>query len=135
MNHQTIQQQISVLIDDVLDAEEQSTVFRHLSDCEECRTFFQRTQRVSRAMHRLTDSPVPDAMDQKFGILDAGLQVRPTASLRSALVSVGAVLLMSVFIYIIGTVQAEGTMQQYHNTVSPVPYTSVDHRTTSPEVR
>ncbi len=124
MNHQTIHEQISLLIDDALDAEEQSTVFRHLSECEECRTFFQRTQRVSRAMQRLTDTPVPEAMDQKFGILGAGLQVRPTGSLRSALVSVGAVLVMTVFIYIIGTVQAEGGMQQYHSTVSQAPFTS-----------
>lgn len=124
MNHQTIQEQISLLIDNELHAEEQSSVFRHLSECGECRTYFQRTQRVSRAMHQLPDRSVPRSMDQKFGILGAGLQERPTVSVRSAVVSIGAVLLMTVFIYIIGTAQAEVGMQQYHSTVSPAPFTT-----------
>lgn len=130
MNHQTIQEQIGLLIDDALDTEEQSMVFRHLSECEECRTFFQRTQRLSRAMHRLPDVPVPHALDLKFSMLGAGLQERPASPVRSAVVSIGAVLLMSFFIYIIGTVQAEATLQQYQSTVSPVPSASI-----SPEGR
>lgn len=87
-----------------------AAVFRHLSDCSECRKFYVETNAVHSAMHRFPYVKTPAELDRKLSVLgmESGTphkKVSVTFSVPSALYSVGAVLMLLLFIYAMGSFQ------------------------------
>jgi predicted anti-sigma-YlaC factor YlaD len=57
------QEQISKLLDNVLDKGKMADVFGHLGDCEDCREFFRTTMHVRQAMAKAAPLPISDLVD------------------------------------------------------------------------
>ena len=57
------QQEISKLLDNMLDKKETPGVFTHLGGCEECRDFFSSTVRIQRAMRAAATVSIPAQLD------------------------------------------------------------------------
>ena len=64
MSCEEFQQQISKLLDNVLDKKETPGVFTHLSGCEECREFFGSTMQIRKALQRTSSLPMPEKIDR-----------------------------------------------------------------------
>jgi hypothetical protein len=102
MSHESIQEMISQFTDDALPQEELPGLFRHLSECEECREFFVHTKKIHDGMKQLIPPVVPAELDKTFSILKIGVPDRPllersfTLSVPSILLSVIAMSLFSI---------------------------------------
>lgn len=124
MNCQNTKEQISQLLDNELSAGELQSMFRHLSECEECRTFFLRAKEIHDSIQSLEYSTAPNEIDQKFAVLGMEEQSHSifsrkfTISVPSALYSVGAAIIMSLFIYVVGNIQEKSLLSQYQQTMS-----------------
>lgn len=117
---------ISEMLDRAAGDETLAAVFRHLSDCADCRKFYADTHAVHEATRRFQHAKAPAELDQKLGVLgmESGYphkKISVTFSVPSALFSVGAVLMMVLFIYAVGSIQERNlsanfqrTMEQMH---------------------
>ncbi len=128
MNCQTTKEQISQLLDNELHSEELQPMFQHLSECEECRTFFLHTKEIHDSTKSLEYVAAPKAIDQKFAVLGMGQQQsflsrKFTISVSSVITSVGAVIALVLFIYVSGTIQEKQIAEQYRQTINlSMPY-------------
>lgn len=113
MIHSEFLDRIALLADDTLPAAEMPAVFRHLSECDACRSQYLMMLRVSRAVRQTDDDNVPQSADAKFGILGGAPAARPASS--SVLLSVGAVLMMLVMAYVFGSAQETQLLVQYRS--------------------
>ncbi len=123
MSCQTTQERISQLLDNELLSEELQPMFQHLSECEECRTFFLHTKEIHDSAKSLEYVAAPKSIDQKFAVLgmeqqQSFLSRKFTISVPSALYSVGAAIVMSVFIYVVGNIQEKSLLSQYRQTMN-----------------
>ncbi|MDP1675299.1 MAG: zf-HC2 domain-containing protein [Bacteroidota bacterium] len=128
MNCQTTKEQISQLLDNELRAEELQPMFQHLSECEECRKFFLQTKDIHDSAKTLEYITAPKVIDQKFAVLgmeqqQSFLSRKFTISVPSAIYSIGAVIVLMLFIYVSGTIQEKQIAEQYRQTMSlTMPY-------------
>lgn len=129
MNCQNYQEQISQLLDNELPAGELQPMFRHLSECEECRKFFMQTKTIHDSVRGMEYVVTPNEIDQKFAVLAMGqkqqslLSRQFTISVPSVIYSIGAVIVLSVFIYVSGTIQEKYIAEQYRQTMNlTMPY-------------
>ena len=130
MNCQTTKEQISQLLDNELRAEELQPMFQHLSECEECRTFFLHTKDIHGSTKSLAYVAAPEVIDQKFAVLgikqqQSILSRKFTISVSSAIYSVSAAIAMVLFIYVSGTIQEKQIAEQYRQTMNlTMPYST-----------
>ena len=110
-------------------------LFLHLSESEESRTLFVDMKRVNESLMQKPDFEFPKEIDQKFAVLGMKEKHQPilsrqfTISVSSAIYSVGAVIVMSLFIYVMGAIQEKEIAERYRQTMNiSVPYesTSID---------
>ncbi len=124
MNCQTTKEQISQFLDTELRSVELQSMFLHLSECEECRTFFIQTKEIHDGVKSIEYIAAPEIIDQKFAVLgmeqtqQSILSRRFTISVPSALYSVGAAIVMSLFIYVVGNIQEKSLLSQYRQTMN-----------------
>ncbi len=123
MNCQTHKEQLSLLTDGALSAEHLPALFRHLSECADCRNFFLHVKVIHETALRMPPAAAPDAADRIIRTLTLGAETPPmvnttfTVKASSALFSLGLVILMTVFIYGMGKVQEQEMSRQYVRTV------------------
>lgn len=103
---------------DLTDAEEEM-LFLHLSRSQESRTVFAALKTVYGALQHPAAVTYPASLDRKLGALNVGQNVpRPmqksiTISIPSAVYSIGAVVMMSFFIYVVGVIQERNISAKY----------------------
>jgi len=123
MNHQSNKESISLLIDNELSPQQQRELFLHMAECDDCRTFFLHASVIRHAAGSMAAVSVPDELDRKFSALameskrSAIGSASVTVSLPSILYSLGAVIMMTVFVYVVGTIQEESLAQQYKQSI------------------
>lgn len=104
MNHEQVLERSSQFLDGELPTSEQAEMFRHLSECGDCRTMFERMLRVSRAAQRMLPVSVPPALDQKFAALTPVIGsprfLERRVSVPAMLLSFIAVMILSVSILV-----------------------------------
>jgi hypothetical protein len=126
MNHDINKEQISQLLDNELAGGFVQPLFQHLAECEECRTFFLRANAIQEAAKGLKPVSVPGEIDRKFSVLAIGdqrstiLNRTITISIPSVIMSVGALIMMTLCIYIIGSIQEKNLTAQYQRSDSVV---------------
>jgi predicted anti-sigma-YlaC factor YlaD len=123
MNCQTTKEQISQLLDNELRAEELQPMFQHLSECEECRTFFLHTKEIHDGAKAIAYVDAPEVIDLKFAVLgmeqqQSFLSRKFTVSVSSAITSVCVAIVMVLFIYVSGTIQEKQIAEQYRQTMN-----------------
>ena len=124
MDHQSFQEQISQFMDNELPKEQQQALFRHLSECELCREFFSDTKTIHDTVKELAYDPVPHEMDRKFEVLgmkETASHFRNrtlTISIPTAVYSIGAVIMMTLFMYVVGNIQEKNLSDQFLQSVN-----------------
>ncbi len=129
MNCLTTKEQTSQFLDNELHTEELQPMFHHLSECEECRIFFIQTKEIHDKAKILEYFVLPDEVDQKFTVLGMSenkqsiLSRQFTISVLSVIYSVSAVIVMSLFMYVMVIIQEKNIAEQYRQTMNlSVPY-------------
>ncbi|NUN69366.1 MAG: zf-HC2 domain-containing protein [Bacteroidetes bacterium] len=123
MKHRSTKEEISLLIDNELTLPQQRELFLHMAECDDCRTFFLHLSSIRSAAGRMAAGTVPEELDRAFSALAMGSQrgitrsATVTLSLRSVVYSIGAVIMMTLFIYAAGTIQEENLAQQYKQSI------------------
>lgn len=124
MNCRTTQEHTSLWLDEELPPEELTPLFAHLAGCELCRDFLTRAKAVHHAAQRMNVIAAPELLDKKFGVLAMGIERQHpsgktvTISVPSVLYSVGAAVMMLLFIYVFGSYQERNIASQYQQPVN-----------------
>jgi hypothetical protein len=124
MNHMEWKEQIGLLMDNELPEASTPLLFGHLAECIECRHYFLRSQTIHNAAQRLERAPVPEALDKKFGVLSMGAQPQKTPertitlSVPSLVYSLGTMVMLTFFIYLLGSLQEKSLAAQYRHSMS-----------------
>jgi len=124
MNCQTTKEQISQFLDNELHDEELQPMFHHLGECEECRKFFLQAKEICDSAKTLEYLTAPNEIDQKFAVLGMEQKQKSilsrqfTISVSSVISSVGAVIVILLFIYVSGTIQEKQIAEQYRQTMN-----------------
>jgi anti-sigma factor RsiW len=100
MTHNDYQEQISQLIDAELDNTEQQTLFAHLSECAECREFFNSMLALRSSLNAHSTIAAPAELDRRMERA-TGETLRPTpAAFRLAVAaSIAFILLVSSVLF------------------------------------
>jgi anti-sigma factor RsiW len=114
---------MSEMLDVTLQEELLQELFRHLADCAGCRTYFVHTNAIRNAVRSLPYESAPDILNAKFDVLTIGAEHRflkertVSISFPSVLYSVGAAILMGLFIYTVGIFQERNMSMHYQQSV------------------
>ncbi|MBI2428913.1 MAG: hypothetical protein HYV29_08985 [Ignavibacteriales bacterium] len=126
--------QISQFLDNELPQELLQPLFYHLGECEECRNFFVRTKVVHEGAKNVEYAAVPKELDEKFAVLEMGeknvslMNRKFTISVPTAIYSIGAVIVMVLFIYVSGTIQEKQIAEQYRQTMNlTMPFSEISY--------
>ncbi len=126
MNCQTSKEYISQFLDNELSQNFLQPLFLHLGECDECRNFFVQVKSIHDSVKKLSYLPVPESLDQKFSVLGLVKKNEPlmnrklTVSVPSAIYSLCALVVITLFMYSVGSYQEKSMASQYRQTINAV---------------
>ena len=124
MDHQSIQEQVSQFLDNELPTSMLQPMFQHLSECDVCRTFFVNSNTIHDTAQKIKEENAPEPLDRKFVALGMTKAISKfqnrslTIPVPSVVYSIGTVIVMTLFIYIVGSLQEKNLLSQYRQTMS-----------------